>query len=580
MRISNPLLPGCYPDPSICRAGNWYYLVTSTFEMWPGLPIFRSRDLANWEQIGHVIDRPAQMTFDGVESSRGLFAPTIRHHNGTFYLVCTRVGAPDAPHHGNFLVTAEDPAGDWSEPRWLRDEHGTPVDGIDPSIFFADDDRIWLHGTRPAPTPEWEGQTEVWLREYDPDRGLVGAEHIIWTGAMRGAVWAEGPHLFERSGRFYLLAAEGGTEFHHAVCIARSEAVTGPYEGSRANPVLTHRHLGHPGHGRGPEVVGVGHADLVEAPDNSWWAVLLGMRTYGGYHYNLGRETFLVPVEWQDGWPVFAPDEGRVPAVVEVPESVQLGQRKPTVPAALDTKAGDTTAGRGGPLIAGTRANAKHSGGPPQEAAGHTLATAPNTVTGGPVLPSDPRWTSLRGPWDGFASVEDERWILRVQPTTLTERTTPTFLGIRQQHRRLDLTAELNLSTLTPGEETGVVVRQSEEHHAYLALLRREDDWLLRAVLHQPGGDTVLGEQPWSEADCVVLGLQAREQDYTFTLDGAAVATADGRQLDTVTTGGFLGLWLGVFATSHGRPTSSSMVLRELVYSPVGTEDVLYPHRR
>ncbi len=126
---------------------------------------------------------------------------------------------------------------------------------------------------------------------------------------MLGVVWAEGPHLYKVDGTYYLLAAEGGTEFHHAVSVARSESVTGPYEGNRSNPILTHRHLG-----RGVDVVGPGHADLVQAADGSWWAVLLAMRTYGGYHYNLGRETFLVPVVWEDGWPVFAPGEGRVPA--------------------------------------------------------------------------------------------------------------------------------------------------------------------------------------------------------------------------------------------------------------------------
>lgn len=528
MKVPNPLLPGCYPDPSICRAGDWYYLVTSTFEMWPGLPIFRSRDLAHWEQIGHVIDRPEQMTFGGVQSSHGLFAPTIRHHNGTFYVVCTRVGQPDAPHQGNFLVTAQDPAGDWSEPIWLADRSGSAVAGIDPSIFFASDGRIWLHGTRPARSPEWDSQTEVWLREYDPDRGVViGEEYVIWTGAVRGAVWAEGPHLFEHEGRFYLLAAEGGTEIHHAVCIARSSSVTGPYEGSKANPVLTHRHLGHPGRGTGPEVVGVGHADLVQAQDGSWWAVLLGMRPYGGYHYNLGRETFLLPVQWQHGWPVFAPGEGRVPAEVDIPF------------------ANDDAAPR----------------------------TSPQHVIGGIVPPEDYRWSSLRGPWDSFAEPQGSGWRIAVQPATLAERTTPSFLGVRQQHQNLDLRAELDLTGLAPGEEGGVVLRQSEEHHASLSLLRREQDWWVRAVLHQGQEETVLSEHALApealEASAAVLGVQVRGQDYTFTLSGADFAIADGRQLDTVTTGGFLGLWLGIFATSNGRPTSSTLTLRRFDYTPL-----------
>ncbi|WP_157601941.1 glycoside hydrolase family 43 protein, partial [Promicromonospora kroppenstedtii] len=311
--VSNPILPGCYPDPTICRVGAEYYLVTSTFEYFPGLPVFRSRDLVHWEQIGHAVDRPGQLDMQGIASSGGLYAPTLRHHDGTFWLVCTLVDQQDSSRGGNFVLTATDPAGPWSDPVWLGE------DGIDPSLFFDDDGRVWLHGTRLAREPEWHDQTEVWLRELDPaTMRLAGPEHVLWRGAVLGAVWAEGPHLYRVDGTYYLLAAEGGTEFHHAISVARSDSVTGPYVGNRANPVLTHRHLG-----RDVDVVGVGHADLVEAPDGSWWAVLLGMRPYGGYHYNLGRETFLVPVTWEDGWPVFAPGQGRVPMVVEVPDGVR-----------------------------------------------------------------------------------------------------------------------------------------------------------------------------------------------------------------------------------------------------------------
>ncbi|HLS72415.1 MAG TPA: glycoside hydrolase family 43 protein, partial [Actinomycetaceae bacterium] len=293
--VSNPVLPGCYPDPSICRVGEDFYLVTSTFEYFPGLPVFHSRDLVSWEQLGHVVDRADQLNFDGIASSGGLYAPTIRHHDGTFWVVCTLVDQQDESRGGNFLMTATDPAGPWSDPVWLDAE------GIDPSIFFDDDGRAWLHGTRRAREPQWHDQTEVWVRELDlAQRELVGLEHVVWSGALRDAVWSEAPHLYKVAGTYYLVTAEGGTEFHHAVSVARANTVTGPYTGNPANPVLTHRHLG-----RGADIVGVGHADLVEDGDGRWWAVLLGMRTYGGYHYNLGRETFLVPVTWEHGWPVF-----------------------------------------------------------------------------------------------------------------------------------------------------------------------------------------------------------------------------------------------------------------------------------
>ena len=513
--VANPILSGCYPDPSICRVGADFYLVTSTFEYLPGLPVWHSTDLASWERIGHVVTRAGQLDYDGIASSGGLYAPTIRHHEGLFWLACTLVDPSDEGRGGNFLMTATDPAGPWSDPVWLD------VAGIDPSIFFDDDGTIWVHGTRLAPEPDWHHQTEVWLRQFDPVAGaLVGPEHILWNGAVLGAVWAEGPHLYKVDGTYYLLAAEGGTEFHHAASVARSESVTGPYEGNRSNPILTHRHLG-----RGVDVVGPGHADLVQAADGSWWAVLLAMRTYGGYHYNLGRETFLVPVVWEDGWPVFAPGEGRVPALVEVPFA--------------------------GPL--------------PAPAAGGS----------GLVPPADLRWTSLRRPASEFAVAHGDGWRLRVGPETLADAGTPSFLGVRQEHRDVDVVAVLKAS-LRDGEEMGVVVRQSEDDHVRLAVSAGSDGRLVARAVHRRAGiEEVLGEANLGlPADAPVpLGLRVRGQDYALTVtvgdSEQVIATADGRSLDSVATGGFIGLWLGVYATSNGAASSTTVDLERFEYRRV-----------
>ncbi|WP_159797731.1 glycoside hydrolase family 43 protein [Puerhibacterium puerhi] len=520
--VANPVLAGTYPDPSVCRVGDDYYLVTSTFEYFPGLPVLHSRDLVHWEQVGHVVDREGMLDYAGIASSGGLYAPTLRHHDGLFWLVCTLVDQQDDARGGNFVVTASDPAGPWSDPVWLGES------GIDPSLFFDDDGRVWVHGTRLAAEPEWFHQTEVWLRELDPaTMRLVGPEHVLWTGAVRGAVWAEGPHLYKVGGTYYLLAAEGGTEFHHAVSVARAEKVTGPYEGNRANPVLTHRHLG-----RDVDVVGVGHADLVEGPDGSWWAVLLGMRPYGGYHYNRGRETFLVPVAWQDGWPVFAPGLGRVPRPVEVPFADPAGP-----------------------------------------------VGAPQHVAAGVVRPGDVRWTSLRAPASSFATPDGEGWALRVLPATLTEAGTPAFLGVRQQHRDVDVAATVRVDGLAPGERAGVVVRQSERDHVTLAAEPSPDGgYRVRAVHRRAGAEQVLGEVTLEAPGGVLeLGVAARGQDYALTVappshgagGPAVVATADGRTLDSVATGGFLGLWLGVFATSDGAPSTSTVTVERFVYAPV-----------
>jgi alpha-N-arabinofuranosidase len=227
-RFRNPILPGFYPDPSICRAGEDYYLVTSTFEWFPGLPVFHSRDLVHWRQLGHVLDGPDQLPLDGMLPSRGLFAPTIRFAGGTFYVVCTLMDGG-----GNFVVTATDPAGPWSEPHWLPD-----AEGWDPSLFFDDDGRVWFMATRLRCDPAYEGDSEIWLRELDLTKmQLIGTEFVLCGGALKGAVWAEAPHLYKVDGRYFLMIAEGGTEHDHAVTIACADRIIGPYHGNPRNPI-------------------------------------------------------------------------------------------------------------------------------------------------------------------------------------------------------------------------------------------------------------------------------------------------------------------------------------------------------
>jgi alpha-N-arabinofuranosidase len=272
---SNPILSGFYPDPSICRVGDDYYLVTSTFEYFPGVPIFHSKDLVHWQQIGHCLTRPSQLPLDEMRASGGIFAPTLRWHDGTFYMITTNVRGP-----GHFYVTAADPAGPWSEPVWLEQE------GIDPSLFFDDDGTVYY--TRHV----GGGDGYIGQRTLNLETGqLEGEMKNIWAGT--GGVWAEGPHLYKVDGKYYLMISEGGTSYNHCLTIARSDSPWGPFESNPDNPILTHR-----GRMELP-IQAVGHADLVETPAG-WWAVCLGIRPQGGTFHHLGRETFLVPASWSD----------------------------------------------------------------------------------------------------------------------------------------------------------------------------------------------------------------------------------------------------------------------------------------
>ena len=283
MEFSNPILSGMHPDPTVCRVGRDFYLACSSFEYFPGVPLFHSRDLVNWRQLGHVLTRRSQLDLTAAPSSGGIYAPTLRHHEGTFYLVTTHV------ERGHFVVTARDPRGQWSDPCWLEG------DGIDPSLAFVDGHVYFTRNGRGT------DRDHPFVYQADLVRGRHGLQHatkprVIWRGT--GGIWPEAPHLHRRGEWYYLVTAEGGTSYGHSVVVARGRAPYGPFAASPHGPLLTH--CDRPRH----PIQATGHADLVELEDGSTWAVLLGIRPTGGRHHHLGRETFLARVEWgNDGWP-------------------------------------------------------------------------------------------------------------------------------------------------------------------------------------------------------------------------------------------------------------------------------------
>jgi len=500
----NPILPGFYPDPSICRVNEDYYLVTSTFEYYPGIPIFHSKDLVHWNQIGHVLDRPSQLELDSIKPSGGVYAPTIRFHNGTFYVINTLVGKK-----GNFVVTATNPAGPWSDPHWIAD-----APGIDPSLFFDDDGRAYYTGNiRPDSIPKESKYRSIWLQELDlKSMKLVGERSIILNeGALHGANNAEAPHLYKVRGMYYLMIAEGGTGENHAVTIFRSKNLRGPYEGNKKNPILTHRHLG-----SDYPIAATGHADMTDTQNGEWWMVMLAVRPYGGFHYNLGRETFLASVTWEDGWPVVNPGHGKV-----LEESVAPNLPPwpfPSTPACDNFDS-------------------------------NVLGFS---------------WNVLRTPREKFYSLTDRPGFLRLplRKEMITKWESPSFVGRRQQHINFSASTAMEFVPKNENESAGLVLIQNSDFQFRVECLRSGRDNVVRLTKRHGGKEETLGEIP-AVSKRLYLKVEAIGQDYNFYVASVAGEWTglrehvDGRTLSRTNAGGFVGTYIGLYASSNGKASKN-----------------------
>jgi alpha-N-arabinofuranosidase len=508
----NPTLHGFYSDPSVTRVGGDYYLVTSTFGYFPGIPVFHSRDLVHWTQIGNAIDRPGQLNFGQLTLSRGVFAPSITYHDGQYFILNTCVDCG-----GNYLITASSPKGPWSDPVWLPG-----IDGIDVSLFFDDDGRAWLlNNGSPPGTSRYAGHRAIWLQEFDPKtQTLTGPRTVLVDGGVRPEtkpIWIEGPHLLKHDGRYYLTAAEGGTAEGHSEVVLRADQVQGPYFAYSDNPILTQRDLPPD---RALPVTSAGHAELVQTTDGQWWASFLATRPYRGDFYNTGREAFLLPVTWRDGWPVI----------------LDHGQPVPYVQAA--------------PALPGSQARQATAG-----------AFQVRVRFAARELPLD--WMMLRNPrevwWRTGAGLT-----ITARPERLADRANPSFLGRRQQHMNAHVQTELSFKPRQDGDKAGLVALQNDAYYYFVGVVRDQGRTELhverRAGVDDPKDGVVIARAPLSLAAAkpIYLAIDANGGSYSFRYAltpgtwRTLLANADGSILSTKTAGGFVGTLLGVYATSPG----------------------------
>ncbi len=504
----NPIVAGYYPDPSICRKADTYYLVNSSFGYFPGVPIFTSKDLVNWTQIGHVLDRPSQFTFKSKSMSEGIFAPTIEYnpYNDTFYMITT-----DVRGAGNFFVKTKDPLQGWSDPILLPE-----VKHIDPSFFFDEDGKAYIvHNDEPENGPDWNQQRTIRIHEFDVanDRTIGKNKEIIRGGANPASkpIWDEGPHLYKINGYYYLMCAEGGTSSGHSEVIFRSKSPWGPFEAAAYNPILTQRKLPKE---RENKVACAGHADLIQTPEGEWWAVFLATRPYGDKDdFNTGRETFLLPVEWENEFPIILRKGEPVPIVV----------------------------------------NKKNLQPKDHYLNGNFIYNQPFND---PSL--DYSWVFIRSPEEKFFSIENGKLRIKPLPISIEEKKSPAAVVRRQQHTCFSVETQLEFTPKTENDFAGLTLFQNERFQFLYG--KTIVDGKQSLVLYRIAKERQIlatipleGEATLNPIKLKVEG-KAGHCDFIYSLNGkdwiTAVEKADASNLSTEVARGFIGTCIGLYATS------------------------------
>jgi xylan 1,4-beta-xylosidase len=481
LKYNNPVLKGFYPDPSVCKVQDKYYLVCSSMQYFPGVPLFESVDLIHWKQIGHCLTRKSQIQLEKVNSSGGVFAPTIRYHNGRFYMTTTN----DTTHQ-NFYVWTEDIYGEWSEPIYI--DQG----GIDPSLYFENGKAYFMSNGA-----DDNGIAGIVQCEIDIETGRkLTPSKTIWQGT--GGRFLEAPHLYYINNTYYLMAAEGGTEFGHMVTYARGDSPWGPFEAYPHNPVLTNRNLG------GYEIQAVGHGDLVQDEKGNWWMLHLGFRQSGQWvpYHHLGREVFLTPVTFgEDGW-FTAGHHGTTLTCFETDrfeENLVQSEKK--------------------------------------------CYTFDNTRW-------DLDWCFLRHPYVENYVLEDNKLALKGTQKNLDQADSPTFIGLRQK----DFDAVISCDVSITEGEAGITLYMDENHHYDLAIRRFENGY--RAIERLNIGDikSIVNEVELENQKNISLLIRANHYTYSFAaiIDGKEIhlGTAQTKYLSSEVAGGFTGVIIGLYAYS------------------------------
>lgn len=530
--LTNPILTGFYPDPSIVQVGSDYYLVNSTFSYFPGLPILHSKDLKNWKQIGNVIDRPSQMDFMGEPLTRGLFAPGISYYKGVFYVTCT-----DIDHDGNFVATAANPAGPWSDPVKIPQ-----VRGIDPSIYFDEEtDKAYIIYNSDAPDfkPLYSGHRTIRMYEFDyKTLKVLGEEKQLVNGGVdlsKKPVWIEAPHIMKRNDWYYLYAAEGGTSVNHSEVILRSKDVWGPYVPYEGNPILTQRDL--PAD-RKNAITSAGHGQFVKGPDGKDYMIFLAVRPYEGDYYNTGRETFIVPVTWnEDGWPMAEHGEN------ELKYSYKTNWKEVKQKKAL----------------------------PQNGNFDYTLKLKKGL---------SPELLFMRTTDKSSYEITKKGLTLNLKPETVMDLANPSFVGKRQQHIYSTAETEISFEPTSENEKAGLVILQSESHFYFIGKTKvnGKDMVQLYKGVHRKKEMELISEYALLSKGSLKLKIESFGDYYNFSFAEkgnnyqSLKDHVDGKFLSTKVAGGFLGSLYGMYATSIGQPSTNAAIFDYLRY--IGNDPV------